>query len=76
MNLAKENPEVIVNVSMNDDNETILMIHAAITNGVLKEQSGMYLYNRYELGSSVESIRRYLKQNASIYAMIKQEVEG
>lgn len=72
--LAKENPQAIVDAAQNDDNEYILLFAAAKDSRIIVEKGGIYKFRNFDLGVDVKGVVSYLKMNENVFELIKSEL--
>ncbi len=72
--LAMEDPDVIIDANANEDNEYILLFHAAKDSRIITEKNGIFRFKNYDLGVDVKGVISYLRMNESVYNLIKSEI--
>lgn len=58
------------------EKEDIIFIRKAIDKGIITKDKGAFKHNRVVMGLTEESTIVWLKENADIYALMKQELRG
>ena len=74
--MASVSPDKFMELYSNPEKEDIVFIRKALDKKIITKQKGAYKHNRVVIGLTEDSVIVWLKENADIYALMKQELRG
>jgi hypothetical protein len=74
--IANTSPEKFLDLYHHPEKDEMIFIKKAIDKGIITRNNGVYKHNRVTLGLTEEGVMTWLKENADVYALMKQELRG
>jgi len=74
--IANTKPEKFLDLYHHPEKDEMVFIRKAIDKKIIVRSNGVYKHNRVTLGLTEEAVMTWLKENADVYALMKQELRG
>jgi hypothetical protein len=74
--IANTKPEKFLDLYHHPEKDEMVFIKKALDKKIIVRSNGVYKHNRITLGLTEEAVMTWLKENADVYALMKQELRG
>lgn len=74
--MANTSPQKFMDMYNHPEKKDIIFLRKAIERGIITRANGAYKHNKVTMGLTEEATIVWLKENADVYALMKQELRG
>jgi hypothetical protein len=74
--MANTIPQKFLEFYHHPEKDEMIFIKKALDKKIIVRDNGVYKHNRVTLGLTEEAVMTWLKENADVYALMKQELRG